>query len=224
MSSNTTRVTHLVAFEPKSIIVSTSCLREMNRLRAPYRPDLKLYPLPAPPKVGHKRKLTGSVQHNEPKPKKPRSANPGSPNKGKQSLGTNKTALPEKTPTKRKRAELAKSIGEQPAKKACSASQADVEFLYQTSPYKFCSVDEQWQHNICDFMGLQFRRPNKVRRGGPNVSLGPPDPHAIKSIAGDGTGFSLGLFQRALCPLVLLMVCPKTNNVPFGSTSKPTYF
>ena len=38
-------------------------------------------------------------------------------------------------------------------------------------------------------------------------------------------GFSLGLFQRALCPLGPLMcpwVCPKTNNVPFGSTPKPT--
>ena len=56
---------HLVAFEPKSIMVSTSCLKEMNRLRAVYRPDLKPYPLPAPPKVGHKCKLTGSVQHNE---------------------------------------------------------------------------------------------------------------------------------------------------------------
>ena len=32
-------------------------------------------------------------------------------------------------------------------------------------------------------------------------------------------GFSLGLFQRALGPLER----PKTNNVPFGSTSKPTY-
>ena len=41
------------------------------------------------------------------------------------------------------------------------------------------------------------------------------------------TGFSLGLFQRALCPLGPLM-CPlglaQTNNVPFGYTSKPTYF
>ena len=67
---------HLVAFRPKSIMVSTSCLNEMNRLRAAYRPDLKPYPLSAPPKVGHKCKLTGSVQHNEPKPKKPHGANP----------------------------------------------------------------------------------------------------------------------------------------------------
>ena len=81
---------------------------------------------------------------------------PRSPNKGKQSLGTSKTAFPEKTPTKRKRAELAKSIGKQPAKKARSASQADVEFLFQEPDlsYKFHSVDEQWQRNICDFVTL----------------------------------------------------------------------
>ena len=99
--------------------------------------------------------------------------------------------FPEKTPTKRKRAELDKSVGEQPAKKARSASQADVEFLYQEPdlPYKFHSVDEQWQRNICEFMGLRFRRPNKVSRGGPNVPLGPPDLRAIKPIAGDGNCF-----------------------------------
>ena len=91
----------------------------MNCLRAAYSPDLKSYPLLAPPKVGHERKLTGCVQHKEPKPKKPCGANPGSPNNGKQSLGT---ALPGKPQQRGK---------EQPAKKVRSASQADVEFLYQ---------------------------------------------------------------------------------------------
>ena len=144
-------------------MVSTSCLNEINRLRAAYRPDLKPYPLPAPPKPAHKHKLTGSVQHDEPKPKKPCVANSGSLNKGKQCLGTSNTALPNKTPTKRKRTESAKPRTEQPAKKACTASDTDV-FLFQEPdlPYKFHSVDEQWQRTICDFMGLRFRRPNKV--------------------------------------------------------------
>ena len=35
---------HLFAFDPKSIMVSTSCLNEINRLRAAYRPDLKALP------------------------------------------------------------------------------------------------------------------------------------------------------------------------------------
>ena len=41
---------HLVVFEPESIMVSTSCLKEINHLRAAHMPDLKPYPLPAPPK------------------------------------------------------------------------------------------------------------------------------------------------------------------------------
>ena len=47
---------HLFAFDSKSIMVSTSCLNKMNRLRAAYRPDLKPYSLPAPPKPVRKRK------------------------------------------------------------------------------------------------------------------------------------------------------------------------
>ena len=49
---------HLVAFEPESIMVSTSCLKEINRLRATYRPDLNPHPLPAPPKADRKRNMT----------------------------------------------------------------------------------------------------------------------------------------------------------------------
>ena len=89
-------------------MVSTSCLNKINRLRAAYRPDLKPYPLPTPPKPDRKRKLTGSVQHDEPTPKKLCGANPGPLNKGKQWLGKDNTALPNKTPTKRKGTESAK--------------------------------------------------------------------------------------------------------------------
>ena len=112
-------------------MVSTSCLKEINRLRATYRPDLNPHPLPAPPKADCKRKLTGSTQHDDPKPKKPCGANPGSLNKGKQSLGISKTALPNKTTRKRKRTELGKPTDDQPAKKAHSARETDVQFLYQ---------------------------------------------------------------------------------------------
>ena len=40
---------HLSAFDPSSIIVSTSCLKEVNRLRELFRNDLPLYQMP--PKV-----------------------------------------------------------------------------------------------------------------------------------------------------------------------------
>ena len=54
---------HLSAFDPKSIIVSTSCLQEANRLREAYKKDLPLYQMPSkvkPSSSGVKRKLTGN--------------------------------------------------------------------------------------------------------------------------------------------------------------------
>ena len=48
-------------------------------------------------------------------------------------------------------------------------------------PFKFYSVDEQWQHNACTTLGVQFVR---LRPGGPNVDLRPPN--HIKRIRGDG--------------------------------------
>ena len=87
--------------------------------------------------------------------------------------------------------ELGKPTDDQPAKKARGARETDVQFLYQEPdlPYKFHSVDEQWQRDMCEFMGLRFRRPNRVSRGGPDVPIGPPDPHATKPIGGDGNCF-----------------------------------
>ena len=38
---------HLSAFDPKSIIVSTSCLQEVNRLRETFRIDFPLYQMPS---------------------------------------------------------------------------------------------------------------------------------------------------------------------------------
>ena len=58
---------HLSAFDPKSIIVSTSCLQEANRLREAYRKDLPLYQMPSkvqPSSSGVKRKLTGNNEVN----------------------------------------------------------------------------------------------------------------------------------------------------------------
>ena len=63
---------HLAAFEPNSIMVSTRCLKEVNRLRQVYRPDLKPYPLPVKPRASTKRKLTGNTPCTEPEAKKTR--------------------------------------------------------------------------------------------------------------------------------------------------------
>ena len=64
---------HISAFDPASIIVSTSCLKEVNRLR---EKDLPQYDLPLMSKTGRiakKRKLTGSNKVGNP-PKKVRLA------------------------------------------------------------------------------------------------------------------------------------------------------
>ena len=51
---------HLSVFDPKSIIVSRSCLEEVNRLRGAFRNDLPLYQMPPKMKPSRKRKLTGN--------------------------------------------------------------------------------------------------------------------------------------------------------------------
>ena len=61
---------HLAAFNPKFIMVSKSCLTEVNHLRDTYRKDLPQYSLPVEPRTSTKRKLTGATQHDQPKAKK----------------------------------------------------------------------------------------------------------------------------------------------------------
>ena len=45
---------HLISFDPKSIMVSTNSLKEVNRLRQTYRPDLSLYNIPNDSNKKHK--------------------------------------------------------------------------------------------------------------------------------------------------------------------------
>ena len=39
----------------------------------------------------------------------------------------------------------------------------------------FIPIDEVWQHSVSAMLGLQFVGKNRVRPGGPNVPLTPPD-------------------------------------------------
>ncbi len=63
---------YLSAFDPKSIMVSPTCLKEVNRLRETYRKDLPLYELPlkCTCRASSKRKLTGSTQPYQPNTKR----------------------------------------------------------------------------------------------------------------------------------------------------------
>ena len=108
---------HLAAFDPKSIMVSVACLKEVNRLRDTYRKDLSLYVLPLEPKKGTKHKLTGTTHPDQPKAKKDiptsktKKAKKGTltskkapPTKLPKPLQPKKQPPPKKVPKKRKRA------------------------------------------------------------------------------------------------------------------------
>ena len=51
---------HLSAFDPSLVVVSTSCLEEVNRSRESFRNDLPLYQMPPKAKPNRKHKLTGN--------------------------------------------------------------------------------------------------------------------------------------------------------------------
>lgn len=161
---------HLSAFDPNSIMVSRSCLQEVNRLRETYRKDLPLFELPLTRRASTKRKLTGSIQQSEPK-RKGTKASLGMPS--------------EKRPQKRKRPSDFQK--EKPPKKPCTPSDRDYDPRHaQVWPFSFYSVDKQWQRNACIRMGLQFHGQTKLSPGGPNVPLKRPDLRTVKRITGDG--------------------------------------
>ena len=52
----------------------------------------------------------------------------------------------------------------------------------RTWPFMFNCVDEEWQHNACAIMGLEFVAGNGLNHCGPHVIL--KRPHTVKSILG----------------------------------------
>ena len=160
---------HLVAFHPKSIMVSINSLQETNRLRK-QNTKLPLYSLPTQSKTNRKRKLTSI--NDQPEPKKPTPC-----------IKILKTTT---KPKQKKRALSTINVDcDSLAKKSLSHYGNDYNPRdEQVWPFKFYSVDEQWQHNACTTLGVQFVLSNRLRPGGPNVDLRPPN--HIKRIRGDG--------------------------------------
>ena len=141
-------------------MVSISSLKETNRLREKYT-QLPVYSLPPQSKTNRKRKLTGINDQPEPK----RST-------------TYSKILPRNTKPKQKKRPLGSNVDSyKPAKRSLSHNSND----YNPRDER---VDEQWQHNACTTLGLQFVISNRLRPGGPNVDLRPPN--HIKYIRGDG--------------------------------------
>ena len=62
---------HLTDFDPASIIVSTNCLEEVNRLHTIDRKDLSLHDLPKPKNFRKKRRFTAKLDKEAPPFKKP---------------------------------------------------------------------------------------------------------------------------------------------------------
>ena len=164
-------------------MVSVSSLKEVNRLRETYRNDLSLYSVPTESKKKRKRKLTGTPQIDQPKAKKlMKLATRTMANKAKQ-LQT----PPNTDSRKRKRSESPDVQIISPPKKRYSDSGDNGGLREDESNVMFYHpVDEQWQRNACDIMGLQFKKGNGVTPGGPNVRLTTPDPRRIKDMSMDG--------------------------------------
>jgi len=160
------------------------------------------------PKMGSaKCKFTGTTHPDQPKAKKgiPTSktkktkkgtltSKKAPPKKLPKPLQPKKQPPPKKVPKKRKRAG---SDDEQPHKKSHSGDDIIEAHNLPSLRYKFYPVDEQWQRDKCDFLGLQFHCKNGVSPGGPDVPLTPPDQRAIKHIVLDGN-----CFFRSICYIV----------------------
>ena len=132
-------------------------------MRKAFRKDLPSYDIPqCSTKPNTKRKLTGNAHHDGPPQKK-----------SKQDQHT-----PSKTNKKKSHADE----GYKQTKTVHTRDPTEI----QGSPLKFHPVDEHWQQTVCDIMGLHFHGKNRVRPGGPNIPLTPPDMRTVKHIKGDG--------------------------------------
>ena len=108
-------------------MVSTKCLKEVNRLRQTFRKDLPLYNIPLKSASTAKRKLTGITDDDLPYSKK-----------GKLDAAASTKNMKRKNP----------STHTTQAKRKCSRSNPTQTQVHE-NPFKFNPVNEQWQQNAC---------------------------------------------------------------------------
>ena len=191
---------HLIAFKPQSVMVSSKCLQEVNRLRQTYRPDLPQYSVPTNQggTQKRKRKMEGactSELSNPPKPKRIRT------HAGRKTKRSELSSPPELKQIKknytgsRKRKAASQTCDKQlPTKKPCCArDKARNSEVVKINPlklircptpptnapqvldrYRFNPVSEEWQRRVCQELGLRFVCANACDVGGPDVKLRPP--------------------------------------------------
>ena len=147
---------HLVAFDPKSIMVSNNCIAELNRLRQLYRPDLPQYAFPQSDSKPVKCKLAGTNDLGQPVAKKSKSV----PSRGQKRV---------RSPS--------------PIVESRSTRPGDPNM---PNPFKYNPVDNNWQIQACQTLGLNYVCNNGVHPGGPDVPLKPPNRRNRIRIMGDG--------------------------------------
>ena len=161
---------HLIAFKPQCVIVSTPCIREINRLRQAYCPSLPPYTMPSS-ECAHqkcKRKLSGTTVPPPP-PKQQRLSRR---RKKTEINATVKQVLP---PTK-------KICTSSPEVVCLSPAPPLVPAWYHTRSYNPLTVEDQ--QRVCNDLDLQFVCANGCTAGGPLVPL--RHPTSVHHIRADG--------------------------------------
>ena len=180
-------------------MVSSACLEEVNRLRSIYRKDLPLYDFPESEKTAKKRKLAVSLDAESPPLKKPCKTIPKQSYKSKatsvEHLGKTKrpkvTEVPKQS-YKRKASPVECTVKSKRSKLFDDDDDchiAGVENDYQRtvwSELRFYPVDETWQRQACETLGLQFKTVFCHQSGGPDTVLTCPDDHLLRNVRGDG--------------------------------------
>ena len=147
---------HLVAFDQKSIMVSSKSLLEINRLRQLHRPDLMVYALLHEQSANRKRKLRGTCMIL--------------PNPKKQKENLKEKNASSKHSQKRPLC-LTKQDKGQLAKKNNNGGWNQLE----RSSFRFHPVDSKWQNEACSKVGVQYQRPCRFGYGSPDCLLAGPN-------------------------------------------------
>ena len=177
---------HLTDFNQASIIVSTNCLEEINRLRTIYRKDLSLYDIPKT-KNCKKRQFTVELDEETPPFKKPCN--------DKQNC-KRKTFVPGEELPKAKKSKIKAHKNDDCI---CTDTISTSHQLTVWPDLRFYPVNEEWQRQACNILGLEFLAPSNFasHRGGPDTILTRPDCRSLKKIIGDGN-----CLFRALCYII----------------------
>ena len=69
---------------------------------------------------------------------------------------------------------------------------------YEWLDYRYYPVDQAWQRQACDLLGIRFVRPFQRQDGGSDMILTRPDQRSLRSIGGDGN-----CLFRALCYIII---------------------